>query len=136
MSEIGLNLAVTVARQSVCHVFHNLVLFLFLYSVMPIPGEGIESTYKNSVDDVQIFLDTKHASKFAVVNLSQRPSKLKGKVITCGTTVVLGGVEGILFCEFHSILPVAIYILFLLYCCRCLTVTGLLKEHHRWRRYF
>ena len=48
---------------------------------MPIPGEGIESTYKNSVDDVQIFLDTKHASKFAVVNLSQRPAKLKGKVL-------------------------------------------------------
>ena len=48
--------------------------------VMPIPGEGIESTYKNSVDDVQIFLDTKHPSKFAVVNLSQRPTKLKGKV--------------------------------------------------------
>ena len=48
--------------------------------VMAIPGEGIESTYKNSVDDVQTFLDTKHPSKFAVVNLSQRPAKLKGKV--------------------------------------------------------
>lgn len=47
---------------------------------MPIPGEGIESTYKNSVDDVQIFLDTKHPSRFAIVNLSQRPAKLKGKV--------------------------------------------------------
>jgi hypothetical protein len=56
--------------------------YLFLSpTVMPIPGEGIESTYKNSVDDVQIFLDTKHASKFAVVNLSQRPAKLKGKVL-------------------------------------------------------
>lgn len=53
---------------------------LFLSTVMPIPGEGIESTYKNSVDDVQIFLDTKHPSKFALVNLSQRPAKLKGKV--------------------------------------------------------
>ncbi|CAB3989806.1 cyclin-G-associated kinase-like [Paramuricea clavata] len=71
--------------------------------VMPIPGEGIESTYKNSVDDVQIFLDTKHPSKFAVVNLSQRPAKLKGKgtddvnrhiketvspaILLCGTSV-------------------------------------------------
>lgn len=64
---------------------------------MPIPGEGIESTYKNSVDDVQIFLDTKHTSRFAIVNLSQRPSKLKGKVCTCETPVAFGGVEGILF---------------------------------------
>ena len=47
---------------------------------MPIPGEGIESAYKNSLDDVQVFLDTKHPSKFVIVHLSQRPTKLKGKV--------------------------------------------------------
>ncbi|XP_046839155.1 cyclin-G-associated kinase-like isoform X2 [Xenia sp. Carnegie-2017] len=51
--------------------------------VMPIPGEGIESAYKNSLDDVQVFLDTKHPSKFVIVHLSQRPTKLKGKILNC-----------------------------------------------------
>ena len=51
---------------------------------MSFPAEGIESTYKNSIDDIRAYLDAKHASNYVVINISQRnyrASKLNDRVI-------------------------------------------------------
>lgn len=45
---------------------------LFSVSVMSFPAEGMEGTYKNHIDNVRSYLDSRHPEKFAVFNLSQR----------------------------------------------------------------
>nr|XP_039272755.1 cyclin-G-associated kinase-like [Styela clava] len=40
--------------------------------VMSYPAEGVEGTYKNHIDTVRSYLDSRHSDKFAVFNLSQR----------------------------------------------------------------
>ncbi|XP_032241526.2 cyclin-G-associated kinase isoform X2 [Nematostella vectensis] len=40
--------------------------------VMSFPAEGIESTYKNNIDDVREFLEAKHYEQYFVVNVSPR----------------------------------------------------------------
>lgn len=44
--------------------------------VMSFPAEGLESTYKNHIDDVKTFLETRHGpDHYAVYNLCQRQYK-------------------------------------------------------------
>ena len=44
----------------------------FWYLVMSFPADGIEATYKNNIDDVRVYLDTKHPDNYVVINVSQR----------------------------------------------------------------
>ena len=50
---------------------------------MSFPAEGIESAYKNSIDDVRVYFDTKHPDHYVIINISQRHynvSKLNDRV--------------------------------------------------------
>ncbi|MGH0133220.1 UNVERIFIED_CONTAM: hypothetical protein FKN15_052208 [Acipenser sinensis] len=56
-------------------------------AVMPFPAEGVESAIKNNIEDVRLFLDSRHAGHYAVYNLSQRtyrPSRFHNRVSECG----------------------------------------------------
>ena len=41
-------------------------------AVMSYPAEGVESAIKNHIDDVRMFLETRHKNCYAVYNLTQR----------------------------------------------------------------
>ena len=45
---------------------------LFFFSVMSFPADGIESAYKNNIDDVRDFLEAKYPENYLVVNVSPR----------------------------------------------------------------
>lgn len=54
-----------------------------LLSVMSFPAEGVESAIKNNIEDVRLFLDSKHPGHYAVYNLSSRtyrPAKFHNRV--------------------------------------------------------
>lgn len=55
-------------------------------AVMSFPAEGVESAIKNNIEDVRLFLDTRHAGHYAVYNLSKRsyrPSRFHNRVSEC-----------------------------------------------------
>ncbi|BFY99570.1 hypothetical protein BsWGS_02610 [Bradybaena similaris] len=55
--------------------------------VMSYPAEGVESAFKNSIDEVRNFLESKHRGCYAVYNLSQRAyrvAKFENRVSECG----------------------------------------------------
>lgn len=55
--------------------------------VMSFPSEGVESAFKNHIDDVKNYLDYKHKGSYAVYNLSQknyRAVKFENRVSDCG----------------------------------------------------
>uniref|UniRef100_A0A672HUR8 Cyclin-G-associated kinase n=1 Tax=Salarias fasciatus TaxID=181472 RepID=A0A672HUR8_SALFA len=56
-------------------------------AVMPFPAEGVESAMnKNNIEDVRLFLDSRHAGHYAVYNLSKRsyrPSRFHNRVSEC-----------------------------------------------------
>ncbi len=39
---------------------------------MSFPADGIESKFKNSIDEVRTYLDTKYMDHYVVINVSQR----------------------------------------------------------------
>lgn len=50
---------------------------------MSFPAEGVESAIKNSIEDVRLFLDSRHPGHYAVYNLSKRsyrPSRFHNRV--------------------------------------------------------
>ncbi|KAL9950314.1 hypothetical protein ACROYT_G042795 [Oculina patagonica] len=54
--------------------------------VMSFPADGIESAYKNNIDDVRDFLEAKYPENYLVVNVSPRTyrtEKLGDRVINC-----------------------------------------------------
>ena len=51
---------------------NTLSWFLFFFSVMSFPADGIESAYKNNIDDVRDFLEAKYPENYLVVNVSPR----------------------------------------------------------------
>ncbi|XP_007953955.1 cyclin-G-associated kinase [Orycteropus afer afer] len=56
-------------------------------AVMSFPAEGVESAIKNNIEDVRLFLDSKHPGHYAVYNLSPRtyrPSRFHNRVSECG----------------------------------------------------
>ncbi|XP_049645655.1 cyclin-G-associated kinase isoform X3 [Suncus etruscus] len=56
-------------------------------AVMSFPAEGMESAIKNHIEDVRLFLDSKHAGHYKVFNLSSRtyrPTKFHNRVSECG----------------------------------------------------
>ncbi|XP_008840007.1 cyclin-G-associated kinase isoform X3 [Nannospalax galili] len=56
-------------------------------AVMSFPAEGVESAIKNNIEDVRLFLDTKHPGHYAVYNLSPRTYrafKFHNRVSECG----------------------------------------------------
>ena len=54
-----------------CFLKFSLLLF-FPLLVMSYPADGIESTYKNNIDDVRSFLDSKYPENYLVINVSPR----------------------------------------------------------------
>ncbi|GFN87115.1 cyclin-g-associated kinase-like, partial [Plakobranchus ocellatus] len=55
--------------------------------VMSYPAEGVESAFKNSIDEVRLYLESKHRGSYAVYNLSQRSyrvQKFENRVSECG----------------------------------------------------
>ncbi|XP_035165423.1 cyclin-G-associated kinase isoform X2 [Oxyura jamaicensis] len=56
-------------------------------AVMSFPAEGVESAIKNNIEDVRLYLDSKHPGHYAVYNLSPRtyrPSRFHNRVSECG----------------------------------------------------
>ncbi|KAM4808859.1 cyclin-G-associated kinase [Rhinophrynus dorsalis] len=56
-------------------------------AVMSFPAEGVESAIKNNIEDVRLFLDSKHPGSYAVYNLclrKYRPSRFHNRVSECG----------------------------------------------------
>uniref|UniRef100_A0A2D4F1Q8 Cyclin-G-associated kinase n=1 Tax=Micrurus corallinus TaxID=54390 RepID=A0A2D4F1Q8_MICCO len=56
-------------------------------AVMSFPAEGVESAIKNNIEDVRLFLDSKHPGRYAVYNLSPRSyrsSRFHNRVSECG----------------------------------------------------
>ncbi|KAK7502233.1 hypothetical protein BaRGS_00006597 [Batillaria attramentaria] len=56
-------------------------------AVMSYPAEGMESAIKNHIDDVRMFLESRHKNSYAVYNLSQRNyrvAKFENRVSECG----------------------------------------------------
>ncbi|XP_043576828.1 cyclin-G-associated kinase [Chiloscyllium plagiosum] len=54
---------------------------------MSFPAKGVESAIKNNIEDVRLFLDSRHPGHYAVYNLSQRTyrsSKFHNRVSECG----------------------------------------------------
>ncbi|XP_040011164.1 cyclin-G-associated kinase isoform X3 [Xiphias gladius] len=59
-------------------------------AVMSFPAEGVESAIKNNIEDVRLFLDSRHAGHYAVYNLckrSYRPSRFHNRVSECNWQV-------------------------------------------------
>ncbi|XP_008334591.1 cyclin-G-associated kinase-like isoform X2 [Cynoglossus semilaevis] len=57
---------------------------------MSFPAEGVESAIKNNIEDVRLFLDSRHAGHYAVYNLSRRlyrPSRFHNRVSECNWQV-------------------------------------------------
>lgn len=55
--------------------------------VMSFPAEGVESAFKNHIDDVRCLLDSKHRGQYSVYNLSQRnyrAIKFENRVLELG----------------------------------------------------
>ncbi|KAH9489463.1 hypothetical protein Btru_046281 [Bulinus truncatus] len=55
--------------------------------VMSYPAEGVESAFKNSIDEVRGYLESRHRGCYAVYNLSQRSyrvAKFENRVSECG----------------------------------------------------
>uniref|UniRef100_A0AAY4BT80 Cyclin-G-associated kinase n=1 Tax=Denticeps clupeoides TaxID=299321 RepID=A0AAY4BT80_9TELE len=55
--------------------------------VMSFPAEGVESAIKNNIEEVRLFLDSRHAGHYAVYNLSKRSyrsSRFHNRVSECG----------------------------------------------------
>lgn len=56
-------------------------------AVMSYPAEGMESAIKNHIDDVRMFLESRHKNSYAVYNLTQRNyrvAKFENRVSECG----------------------------------------------------
>ncbi|XP_062873538.1 cyclin-G-associated kinase isoform X2 [Trichomycterus rosablanca] len=56
-------------------------------AVMSFPAEGVESAIKNNIEDVRLYLDSRHAGHYAVFNLcrrSYRPARFHNRVSECG----------------------------------------------------
>ncbi|KAL8622464.1 hypothetical protein ACOMHN_034129 [Nucella lapillus] len=56
-------------------------------AVMSYPAEGMESAIKNHIDDVRMFLESRHRNSYAVYNLTQRnyrAAKFENRVSECG----------------------------------------------------
>ncbi|XP_061880370.1 cyclin-G-associated kinase-like [Entelurus aequoreus] len=59
-------------------------------AVMSFPAEGVESAIKNNIEDVRLFLDSRHAGHYAVYNLSKRSyrsSRFHNRVSECNWQV-------------------------------------------------
>ncbi|XP_053530582.1 cyclin-G-associated kinase isoform X2 [Ictalurus punctatus] len=59
-------------------------------AVMSFPAEGVESAIKNNIEDVRLYLDSRHAGHYAVYNLSRRsyrPARFHNRVWECGWQV-------------------------------------------------
>ncbi|XP_077377441.1 cyclin-G-associated kinase [Festucalex cinctus] len=59
-------------------------------AVMSFPAEGVESAIKNNIEDVRLFLDSRHPGHYAVYNLSRRsyrPSRFHNRVSECNWQV-------------------------------------------------
>ncbi|XP_033737547.1 cyclin-G-associated kinase-like [Pecten maximus] len=55
--------------------------------VMSFPAEGVESAFKNHIDDVKSYLEYKYRNGYAIYNLSQRTyrvAKFENRVSECG----------------------------------------------------
>eukprot|EP00058_Branchiostoma_floridae_P001782 XP_002587270.1 hypothetical protein BRAFLDRAFT_115879 [Branchiostoma floridae] len=55
--------------------------------VMSFPAEGIEATIKNNLEEVRLYLDSRHTGHYAVYNLAQRTyrhHKFHNRVSECG----------------------------------------------------
>lgn len=76
-------------------------------SVMSFPAEGVESAIKNNIEDVRLFLDSKHPGRYMVYNLctrTYRPSKFHNRVGGPGSCLALHVVFLGLVLSLHRVL--------------------------------
>lgn len=69
--------------HSISLCFLLIILSCIVCLVMSFPAEGVESAIKNSIEDVRLFLDSRHPGHYAVYNLSKRsyrPSRFHNRV--------------------------------------------------------
>ena len=55
--------------------------------VTSFPAEGIESAYRQNIDDVRAALDTRHGNHYAIYNVSGRSyaaNKFNARITDCG----------------------------------------------------
>ena len=57
-------------------------------AAMSFPAEGLESAYRNNIEDVRAMMESKHSNHYTVLNVSERPSNPtkypSGKLIDAG----------------------------------------------------
>lgn len=66
------------------------VLHHVCFAVMSFPAEGVESAFRNHIDDAKNYLDYKYKNSYAVYNLSQRtyrPIKFGNRVSIINITI-------------------------------------------------
>uniref|UniRef100_A0A673HY40 Cyclin-G-associated kinase n=1 Tax=Sinocyclocheilus rhinocerous TaxID=307959 RepID=A0A673HY40_9TELE len=116
-------------------------------AVMSFPAEGVESAIKNNIEDVRLFLDSRHAGHYAVYNLSKRsyrPARFHNRVRCvlsssyCGCVFLQDGRAAsavvvcafLCFCRLFSTAEAAVYMFSMKRC-----PPGISPSHKRYIEY-
>ncbi|MGH0135171.1 UNVERIFIED_CONTAM: hypothetical protein FKN15_001111 [Acipenser sinensis] len=100
-------------------------------AVMPFPAEGVESAIKNNIEDVRLFLDSRHAGHYAVYNLSQRtyrPSRFHNRDGRAASAVAV--CSFLCFCRLFTTAEAAVYMFSMKRC-----PPGIWPSHKRYIEY-
>ncbi|KTF92140.1 hypothetical protein cypCar_00012914 [Cyprinus carpio] len=100
-------------------------------AVMSFPAEGVESAIKNNIEDVRLFLDSRHAGHYAVYNLSKRsyrPARFHNRDGRAASAVVVCAF--LCFCRLFSTAEGAVYMFSMKRC-----PPGISPSHKRYIEY-
>ncbi|CAG0885639.1 unnamed protein product, partial [Darwinula stevensoni] len=74
-------------QQSIAKTDLDFTYLTSRLAVMPFPAEGLESAYRNHVEDVRSLLESRHSGHYAIYNVSGRSyssAKFNARVTDCG----------------------------------------------------
>ncbi|XP_036777285.1 cyclin-G-associated kinase isoform X2 [Manis pentadactyla] len=100
-------------------------------AVMSFPAEGVESAIKNNIEDVRLFLDSKHPGRYMVYNLctrTYRPSKFHNRDGRAASAVAV--CSFLCFCRLFSTAEAAVYMFSMKRC-----PPGIWPSHKRYIEY-